>query len=38
MLLVFVISSMIGHVFMVVYGMGIDTILQCYLIDEELQK
>jgi len=35
-LTVFVISTMIGHVFMVVYGMGIDTIFQCYCVDEEL--
>jgi hypothetical protein len=26
-LIVFIVSSMVGHVFMVVYGMGIDTIL-----------
>lgn len=29
-ILVFFISAMVGHVFMVVYGMGIDTILQVF--------
>lgn len=33
-----IIGFVIGYLFMIVYGMSIDTILQCFLLDETLAK
>lgn len=33
-----VVCFVVGYLFMIVYGMGIDTILQCFLLDETLAK
>jgi hypothetical protein len=33
-----IVCSLIGLLFMIVYGMSIDTILQCFLLDETLAK
>lgn len=37
-LIIFVIGYAVAIIFMSVYGMAIDTILQCFLVDEEIQK
>ena len=33
-----IVSYMIGYLFITVYGMAIDAILHCFLLDEELSK
>lgn len=36
--IIFILSQLIGTMFMEVWGMAVDTILQCYCLDADIQK